>query len=218
MGKKEAVFTIRGVDRSVYDALSLVARQSGKTLGDIFTEAGELYLRSESSQPGTRVIGNMERLTLSRAELERLGPLMIRSVKHLRFSEDVDEQAFETSVSGLENCEEIEIPELAYPAALSKARYCGVLIKVAKERVFTIRNEGEANLCRADITAISEKRGKFRIANFGSLRLSADVDEKTLTMISEIDNHGHLIVDSQIIAPLWDRLRNEGRLEVVERR
>ncbi len=136
MGTKRTV-TIRGVDGELYDRVTALAREMGKTVGEVVNEALRLVLavadRTISTARGVTqgVVGigralvegvkegvqnvveisDIEELEISREDLESSeAPILFRNIKKLVFSDDITLDLIESKIYSIVMCDEIIIP------------------------------------------------------------------------------------------------------------
>lgn len=134
----KAIVTIRGLDKNLYLELMSLAKQAGKTIGEVINEAMELLISlgegviatgekfKESLESTLLVqISDIEDLTLTRRDLlDSRGQLLVRKIKKLVISKDIDEDIFDKKIRKI-----ISVQELHIPKTLSKIK---VLSKSSK--------------------------------------------------------------------------------------
>ena len=131
MREKSKVTSIRGIDQTLYSRITAIAKEMGKTVGEIMNEAMRFYLVmcEMSSEVGksldrtarafmegfregvTVAIADLEEVHISKADLEKLKrKVRIHFVKRVVFDSDVDEEAFDKYVSYISDCGEVVVP------------------------------------------------------------------------------------------------------------
>lgn len=134
-GKEEKTsITIRGVDKDLYNRLSILARETGKTIGELVNESMRLMLSftdslgktitsfGESLREGWREardkyleISLLDELVVTRKDLEELDkPVIFKNVKRIVISDDIPYELFEEKVREIIMCKEVIIPR-SYP-------------------------------------------------------------------------------------------------------
>lgn len=127
--------TIRGMDQDLYKQALAIAKQSGKTVGEVINEALEIYLTAVERFAGdlsamvsaVRKLGvtfqkgleeglglqvkGLEELTINKNDLEALGkPVRFRNIGKLVFADDVDVETLKKYVALISNCSEVVVP------------------------------------------------------------------------------------------------------------
>lgn len=119
------VISIRGVNRDLYYKLGLFAKETGITIGEAVNNAMAAFLGTiegirisgreliEGLQKGMNMyIGDIEELIIERKDLENMdNPIVLRNIKKLVFSEDVDQELFNKKIRRIINVQELVIPE-----------------------------------------------------------------------------------------------------------
>lgn len=130
------IISIRGLDNEIYRQLTIVAKEMGKTIGEVTNEAIKLYLtllkgsesiaRKVSSTIGTitkafkeglketeiDIVRGLDELTISRKDLEGYGkPVAFMFIGKLRFEEDVDTNTFIKYIDSITSCDTVYIPK-----------------------------------------------------------------------------------------------------------
>ena len=148
-GEEKRVTSIRGIDRDLYERACVLARETGRTVGEIVNEALKMLLAAaevsskgvlgvarefiegvrESGAPAT-VVGGVDELTVTAQDLEEVDAVVFRGIKRLAFSPDVPYELFDKKVKGIVLCDEVTIPE-GYPKlkVLNKCRMVKRLVK-----------------------------------------------------------------------------------------
>lgn len=126
MSEERKTITIRGVDKSLYERISDIARQMGITIGEVINDALRKYLTfleniqsriekelDELIQKGEAIlIKDIKSLTISRKDLEHLDKKVIfRDINDLTFSDDVDDKLFNEKVLKIIRVSTISIPK-----------------------------------------------------------------------------------------------------------
>ena len=126
--------TIRGVDKDLYNRLSILARETGKTIGELVNESMRLMLSltdslgktitsfGEALREGWKEardkyleISLLDELVVTKKDLEELDkPVVFKNIKRLVISDDVPYELFEEKVREIIMCREIVIPR-GYP-------------------------------------------------------------------------------------------------------
>ena len=141
---KRKTVSIRGVEEDLYRKALILARESGKTIGEVINEAIKLFLATvetsgrvfsdfvnevrEGFLEGSRsvmVVCDLGELSVSSSDLEASDkPIVFRNVKKLRFEADVPFELFENKVLSIVFCDEVVFPK-NFPKlkALAKCKY-----------------------------------------------------------------------------------------------
>lgn len=123
--KERETISIRGVNRDLYHRLGLFAKETGITIGEAVNNAMAAFLGTieeiktsgkeliEGLQKGMNMyIGDIEELTVEREDLENVDTsIVLRNIKKLEFSEDIDQELFNKKIRRIINIEELIIPE-----------------------------------------------------------------------------------------------------------
>ena len=151
--EKEKTVTIRGVDRELYSRALALAREVGKSAGEMINEALRLLLShtmaaataiTRAAEAGREIIQGVKEvaaaehvvsgvgeLVVRRADLEAVEkPVVFRGIKRLVFDEDVDYELFNSKVRAIVMCDEVQVPK-AYPKlkVAEKCRMVGKLVE-----------------------------------------------------------------------------------------
>lgn len=130
-GEEKKIISIRGIDKKLYEELSRMAKELGKTVGELINEAMAfiISLREGVEAAGIKFkeglesslcihISNLGELTVTRKDLEdAYKPVIFRDIKTLKFSENIDEELFEDKVKRI-----IKVNTLIIPNNLSKIK------------------------------------------------------------------------------------------------
>ena len=132
MGEEKKITTIRGIDRELYTKITALAKEMGKTVGDMINEAMKLYLLfTETSAEITKslsrtrkafvegfrertslIIRDLDQIQLSKSDLERYKrKISLIKIKRVIFDKDVDEDTFEKYIDLIAYCEEVLVPK-----------------------------------------------------------------------------------------------------------
>jgi len=136
-GKKKTI-TIRGIDEDLYERLTVLARETGKTIGELINEGMRILLSitsplvkttqkaiegvtsvgkavAEGVETGLgriREISNIDELTVNKEDLEAIDQLVVfKNIKKLKFEDNVTYELIEAKVKGIILCDEIIIPK-----------------------------------------------------------------------------------------------------------
>ncbi|PCN49791.1 hypothetical protein B6U99_07880 [Candidatus Geothermarchaeota archaeon ex4572_27] len=152
--EREKTVTIRGVDRELYSRALALAREVGKSAGEMINEALRLLLShtmaaataiTRAAEAGReimqgvkevasaeRVVSGVGELVVRRADLEAVEkPVVFRGIKRLVFDEDVDYELFNSKVRAIVMCDEVQVPK-AYPK-LKVAERCRMVGKLVEK-------------------------------------------------------------------------------------
>lgn len=154
-GEKKTV-TIRGIDKELYERILVLARETGKTVGEIINEAMRLLLTlgpmairatakvAESVVSSTKAllgelaeepkdvveITGLEVLEISKQDLESIEkPVIFKDIKKLVIGSDVPFELFNSKVKGIVLCGEVLIPK-TYPKLLVATK-CKLVKRIA---------------------------------------------------------------------------------------
>ncbi len=149
--------TIRGVDKELYRKITLLARESGRTIGELINEAMKLLLTTTSAaleaaaKAGTAVtelgksvaegvregvadyieVKDINELVLNADDLRSLDkPLVLRNIGRLVISSDVPFELFDRVVKSIVLVDEVVVPS-SYPKLLVAAR-CRFVKKITQ--------------------------------------------------------------------------------------
>ncbi len=132
--EEKTSITIRGIDKDLYNRLSILARETGKTIGELVNESMRLMLSftdslgktitsfGEAIREGWKEARDkylevtlLDELVVTRKDLEELDkPVIFKNIKRLVISDDVPYELFEEKVREIIMCKEIVIPK-SYP-------------------------------------------------------------------------------------------------------
>ncbi len=148
--EKREVVSIRGIDRDLYSKILLVARETGKTVGEIMNEAMDTYLVLKENLKGSMAslidkleqlgvefkegfrsaakyeISDLDELFITRKDLEYLKDekISFKRIKRLVFSKDIDADLLEKHVDTIAFCSEVAVPpNLPKLLVLSKCKH-----------------------------------------------------------------------------------------------
>jgi len=135
--KEYKTITIRGIDKDLYDKILILARETGKTVGELLNEAMKLLLIigpatlratsrvargiisigkaiaegvAEGFQDVIEVSG-IDELVITRSDLESVKkPLVFKLIKKLEFTNDIPYDLFASKVKAMILCNEVIIP------------------------------------------------------------------------------------------------------------
>jgi len=153
-GEKEKTVTIRGVDRELYAKALALAKELGKSAGEMINEALRLLLTqtmaaatalTKAAHAGREliegvkevagaehVVSGVGELVVKKADLEAIDkPVVFKGIRRLVFEDDVDYSLFEGKVRSIVMCDEVLVPK-AYPK-LKVAEKCRMIGKLAEK-------------------------------------------------------------------------------------
>jgi len=131
MERRGKVTSIRGIDQTLYSRIVALAREMGKTVGEIMNEAMKFYLAMcelpsevgkslnetakafmEGLKEGTTIpIADLEEVHISKSDLEKLKrKVRIHFVNRVVFGNDIDEETFDKYISCISHCNEVVVP------------------------------------------------------------------------------------------------------------
>lgn len=135
--------SIKGVKKDVYKRMMHLARDTGKTLGELTNDAYRTFIGtidgarnvSQSFVEGTKssrvtVIENIRNLSLSLEDLQEIGHKVdLRNIDDLELT-DIDGEAFDKYVSSITGIKNLTIPaSLKKAKVLMKARFIDNIIQ-----------------------------------------------------------------------------------------
>lgn len=135
--------SIKGVKKDVYQRMMHLARDSGKTLGEITNDAYRTFISTVDGArnvshsfiegaKGTRItsIENIRTLTLDKKDLEEIGHQVdIRNIDDLTL-ENIDNETFDQYVKTITGVKNLTIPaKLSKSRILLKARFVDNIIQ-----------------------------------------------------------------------------------------
>ncbi len=126
--------SVKGVSRDIYAKVLRLAKETGKTLGEVTNDAYKTFLATASSarqisrnfvegatQGLPRYVENIKNLTIEKNDLKEIGHrVAFRNIDNLEFK-NIDNETFEDYVESITNVKNLKIPK-----AVSKAK---VLLK-----------------------------------------------------------------------------------------
>ncbi len=139
--EEKKTITIRGIDKSLYEQIAKIARDSGKTIGEVINEAMRCFLSltlatvkagskiaesimavgrafSEGIKEGMEnvcEVSGVEELSINKEDLESIEePLVFKNIKKLKFSDDIPYDLFDKKVYSIIYCDEVIVPP-TYP-------------------------------------------------------------------------------------------------------
>ena len=149
--------TIRGLDKDLYKRIALLARESGRTIGELINESMKLLLATTSAaleaaaKAGTAVtelgksvaegvkegmneyveVKDISELVLNAEDLRGLSkPLVLKNIGKLVISDDVPYELFNNVVKSIVLVDEVVIPS-SYPKLLVAAK-CRFVKKITQ--------------------------------------------------------------------------------------
>ena len=140
--KEYKTITIRGIDKDLYDRILVLARETGKTVGELLNEAmkllliiGPVALRATTSKVARGIISigkaitegvtegfqdvieisGVDELVVTKSDMESIRkPLVFKLIKKLEFADDIPYELFASKVKAIILCNEVIIPN-TYP-------------------------------------------------------------------------------------------------------
>ena len=139
---KEKIITIRGIDKDLYKRALVIARKSGKTVGEVINSSLKMLISSIGTtsnvvsnilnefQKGVKlatsiIISNLDELTITKKDLENIDkPIILSSIKRIVIDNDIPFDLFNSKVQSISDCDELVIPD-NYPklSVLSKCKF-----------------------------------------------------------------------------------------------
>ena len=134
--RNKRTMTIRGIDKDLYDRAVALAKETGRTVGEVINEALRLILSLASTTASTAKelgvstfelgkaavegmkeglniyeISDIEEIELTKDDLENIeGIVRLRNIKRLVFSNDITEELIDKKIHSIVMCDEIIIP------------------------------------------------------------------------------------------------------------
>ncbi len=158
--EKREVISIRGIDRNLYSRVLLLARETGKTVGEILNEAMDTYLTLKENLKGSMAtlidkleqlgvefkegfksaakheISDLDELVVTKKDLEYLknNKVSFKRIRRLIFSKDVDPETFERYIDTIAFCGEVAAPpQLPKLLILSRCRHVNRILTATEE-------------------------------------------------------------------------------------
>jgi len=117
------IISIRGVNKDLYQKLSAYAKEAGMNIGEVINNAMAAFLATiegirttsreliEGIQKGMNIyIGDIDELKVEARDLEEVENLVIlRNIKKLEISEDIDQELFNRKIKRIVNVDELVI-------------------------------------------------------------------------------------------------------------
>jgi len=143
-GERRRIVSIRGVDRRLYEEIAVLARETGRTIGEVLNEAMRMFLAAsgriadisrafaegvKEGSEGAVEIGSLDEIEISRRDLEAVEkPVVLRNIRRVVIADDVPYELFESKVRGVIMVDELVVPR-SYPKLLV-ARKCRYVKKI----------------------------------------------------------------------------------------
>ena len=212
--EQKDVTAIRGLETELYNKILAKAKETGKNVSDLMNDAMQSYLNQV--QEGSTVFGeDMDNITVTKKDLTDIGRVSFKGVTNLRFTKDVDREAFGSNVVSIEDCDNVQVPEPLYLDAMKKVKGCRNVIRysveeqkiqnqdvtevhgidnlIPRDNAYTFpffQNQNVVRIGGIDSLEISksdlESIGKKVIfENVDELKLSPDVDADTINQYIE---------------------------------
>jgi len=136
--ERKKIISIRGIDTRLYEELGKIARELGKTVGEMINEAITLFITlkeglgvmgeaitQELEKTKPTIIGDIEELKLTAKDLEETkGKIIIKNVKKLELTEDITPQQINEKIRKIIKVDELIIPKtIPKTQILTKAIY-----------------------------------------------------------------------------------------------
>jgi|GEM_PF-592513 len=142
------IISIRGVNKDLYQKLSAYAKEAGMNIGEVINNAMAAFLATiegirttsreliEGIQKGMNIyIGDIDELKVEARDLEEVeNPVILRNIKKLEISEDIDQELFNRKIKRIVNVDELVIHD-----KLSKFQ---VLARSFRIKRLTVRKTG----------------------------------------------------------------------------
>lgn len=138
----DETISVKGVKKDLYEKIKKVARDSGKTIGEITNEAYRLFVSTTSNiiETGEQFIqglkesqvleiSNIDNLEISGQEIKNYGKkISFRNIGILKIK-DISEKDFEDYIVSIINIKKLEIPkELNKLKILERSKFIGEII------------------------------------------------------------------------------------------
>ncbi|HLH85860.1 MAG TPA: hypothetical protein VKU79_03220 [Thermoplasmataceae archaeon] len=122
--EKGKTISIRGIKEDAYRRMTRLAKETGKTIGEITNDAYHAFIASVEgakrlsrefieglNSTETKSISNLKKVTISGSDLKEIdGPIRFSNIDDLRF-ESVDPSDFEKKVASIVNVKTLTIPK-----------------------------------------------------------------------------------------------------------
>jgi radical SAM superfamily enzyme with C-terminal helix-hairpin-helix motif len=114
MSEEKRDVTIRGLESEVYRSFSSLAKEMGKTVGELMNEAMKIYMRilhlpGELSKRIPASIGDIEELAVEDKDVKELGrPIIFKNIKKLTLR--ISRESL-SNIIAIDGCEELVIPK-----------------------------------------------------------------------------------------------------------
>lgn len=189
MSEEKDVIAIRGLDNELYNKIHSRAKESGKNVSELMNDAMRLYSDQVLAAPAVYGAG-MTNLTVSKADLVKLGKVIFRGVVSLRFSEDVDEESIENHVISIDKCVDVRAPQSVFLNVMKRTRNC---VNVQSYSVGTSDANGSEiikiggmsslEISKEDLESLGKK---VVLQDIDELKLDPDVDTETVNKYIEV--------------------------------
>lgn len=137
--KDDETISVKGIKKEIYENIKEIAKNTGKTIGEITNEAYKMFLSATTTirEAGDQFISglkestsinvsNIDNLEISGDEIKKFGKkISFANIKNLKIM-NINEQDFENYVVSIINVEKLEIPkELNRLKVLERCKFIG---------------------------------------------------------------------------------------------
>jgi len=116
--------SVKGIKKDLYEKIKEIARETGKTIGEITNESYKMFVTSANTvkeageqfihgikETNVLFISNIENLEITGEEIKNYGKkISFRNIKNLKIT-DISENDFENYIDSLINIQKLTIPK-----------------------------------------------------------------------------------------------------------
>jgi len=139
----DETISVKGVKKDLYEKIKKIARESGKTIGEVTNESYKLFVSTTNSiietgqqfieglnESGTFVISDISKLELSGEEIRKINKkISFRNIDNLKLR-DITESDIDNYIASFVNIKTLEIPPgINKLKILEKSRFLGEIIQ-----------------------------------------------------------------------------------------
>ncbi len=139
----DETISVKGVKKDLYEKIKKIARETGKTMGEVTNDAYRLFVSTANSvvetgeqfieglkESNTFVISDINNLELSGDEIRKINKrISFRDIENLKLK-DVTESDIENYIASFINIKRLEIPSnINKLKILEKSRFLGEIVQ-----------------------------------------------------------------------------------------
>jgi hypothetical protein len=185
--EQKDVTAIRGLETDLYNKMLAKAKETSKNVSELMNEAMKAYLNQVQR---TSVIVGEGNVIITNKDLAELGEVTFKEIMNLRFSEDIDKEAFQNNVLSIDNCLNVKVPKHIYADAMKKAKGCHNIStysveehKTQPQDIIRIGGISSLEISKSDLESVSKK---ILFEDIKELKLSPDIDADAVNRYIEV--------------------------------